>query len=339
MKSPVPRRPTQRDIARALDLSQAAVSQALNGRGKLSASVRRRVADYAEKHGYRIDPALAALAAYRTGKREPGYLGTVAWLTNFSRAEGWKIGTFVEYHRGAAAFLREHGYELETFWMGEAGMTPRRMEDILKARGIECILVCPQEQPGTVTDWDFSEFSVVTFGFTLERPRFHMVTAQGFISMRVLFESLHRRGRRAIGFAYGEQIERRAQGAWLGGFLVAQLLQNGGRKIPPLRCDNLPERFERWLNRHRPDAVITTDSSVPDQLKAAGFRIPRDISLCFTVADPSRHIGGMVFDNLRIGEIAARKLISLHHARECGVPSVPEMTAIEGTFHPGKTVG
>jgi len=211
---------TQRDIAKALGLSQAAVSQALSGSGKISEEIRQRVRAYAEEHDYRMDPALAALAAYRTGKRQPGYQGTVAWLTNFATRDGWKIDTFLDYNRGAKDFLDAHGYQLETFWQRESELSHRRLAEILRARGIDCLLLCPQESPGTIANWDFSGFSVVTFGYTLKRPRFHMVTAQGFTSMRLLCDALSERGHRRIGFLYGEDVEKRSQGSWLGGYLV-----------------------------------------------------------------------------------------------------------------------
>ena len=40
---------TQRDIAKALGLSQAAISLALSGRGKISDELRQRIRSYAEK--------------------------------------------------------------------------------------------------------------------------------------------------------------------------------------------------------------------------------------------------------------------------------------------------
>ena len=337
---PMPETPiTQRDIAKALGLSQATISLALSGRGKISDDLRERIRGYAEKHGYRMDPALSALAAYRRGKRQPGFQGTVAWVTNFDTRDGWKIDTFVDYHAGAESFLAAHGYGLETLWLGEPGMTAARMSGILRARGIECLLLCPQQHAGMVADWDFSGFSVVTFGFTLEKPRFHMVTAQGFTSMRILCDSLRDLGHRAIGFAYGQKIEERSQGSWLGGYLVSQSLDRSARSIPPLRiASGNDTKIPRWLDRHKPDAVICTEPAGFDYLRKSGCRIPDDFSFCLTVADPARGIGGMTFDNRRIGEIAARKVIGLHHARERGTPPVHEFTAIEGVFDPGKTV-
>ena len=331
---------TQRDIARALKLSQATVSLSLANSPRVSQKVRDQVRSYAAEHGYQVDPALAALAAYRTGKRHPGFRGTVAWLTNFDTRDGWKIDAFGDYHDGAEASLSEHGYRLETFWLREPHLTIERLTGILKARGIQCILLCPQQDSGIVADWDFSGFSVVTFGFTLARPRFHMVTAQGFTSMRILYHSLRELGHQRIGFVYEKELEQRSQGSWLGGFLVARSLYQEASDVPPLQADTEDEAaLLRWVRECGPDAIIVTRPAVLTNLTRGGWRIPADVSVCLTVTQPDSDVGGMTFDSRRIGEIGARKVISLHHARERGVPPTHEFTAIEGRFHQGTTVG
>lgn len=330
---------TQRDIARALGVSQSAVSHALSGSPKVSAQTRTKVLEYAGRHGYRMDPALSALAAYRSGKRKPGFQGTVGWLTNFRTEEGWRLPPFTDYYEGAKGFLASQGYGLDTIWIGAPGLRPARIAEILEARGIESVLLCPQETSGTSLALDFAMFSVVTFGFSLLSPCFHIVTAHGFASMRLLCEELRARGHRAIGFVYAKESEMRSLGSWIGGIHASYAFDPESRMIPPLcfSADH-PDKLQKWLARHRPDGVISTQLEPFSLIKKFGISVPQDLSYCLTVADPVNLIGGMLFDNRRIGEIAARKLIGLHHARERGIPQCQEVTAIAGTFWPGGTV-
>jgi DNA-binding LacI/PurR family transcriptional regulator len=58
-------RPTQRELAQRLGLTQAAVSLALRGSERVSPATRARVSDLARNLGYRLDPALAALSQRR----------------------------------------------------------------------------------------------------------------------------------------------------------------------------------------------------------------------------------------------------------------------------------
>lgn len=323
---------TQRDIAKALNLSQATVSLALQNNPRISASIRDKVQRFAKENGYRLDPALSALAAYRSGKRSPGFQGTVAWLTNFSERDGWQVDAFVDYYKGAKEFFANHGYQLDSFWLREPRMTWKRLSQILKSRGIECVLICPQELSGTRLDHDFSDFAVVTFGYSLASPRFHTVTAQGFTSMRTLYHNLRAQKHKRIGFVYFPEIEHRAQGSWLGGYHVARDMHNDPL-IPPLAISELnSDQLTRWIRDNRIDAVIATHESILQTIansKAKDVNLPAPY---LTVSRPEIAIGGMVFDNKRIGEIAARKVISLYHSREFGEPPIFEFTAIEGTF-------
>ena len=56
---------TQRALARQLGLTQAAVSLALSGRGRLASSTRERVREAARRLGWEANPALAALSRRR----------------------------------------------------------------------------------------------------------------------------------------------------------------------------------------------------------------------------------------------------------------------------------
>jgi LacI family transcriptional regulator len=330
---------TQRDIASALGLSQSAVSHALGGSPKVSEETRKTVLAYAKRHGYRMDPALSALAAYRTGKRKPGFQGTVGWVTNFREKEGWRLPPFTDYYEGARHFLETRGYGLDTVWIGAPGLSSPRITQILEARGIESLLLCPQETSGTTLRVDFSRFSVVTFGFSLQSPCYHLVTAHGFASMRRLCEELRAFRHRAIGFVYSTESEMRSLGSWIGGIHASHALDPKSRLIPPFCFSSgNPGALEKWLGKHRPDGIISTQAESLVLLEKFGMNIPDDLSFCLTVADPATGIGGMRFDNRRIGEIAARKLIGLHHARERGVAECQEVTAIAGTFWPGQTV-
>ena len=64
---PLPRaRVTVKDVAARAGVSTAAVSQALNGRGALSADTRQRILDAATELGYSPDRYAAALRRGRT---------------------------------------------------------------------------------------------------------------------------------------------------------------------------------------------------------------------------------------------------------------------------------
>lgn len=91
MSTPRPR-PTISDLARALDISKASVSYALNGRSGVSEATRRRVLDLAAELGFHPNSAAVALSAARTRTvgivpaREPDLISTEAVLRGSTTA-------------------------------------------------------------------------------------------------------------------------------------------------------------------------------------------------------------------------------------------------------------
>src|SRR2546421_97792 len=101
---------TIRSLASRLRLSAMTVSRALRNAPGVSAATRKLVVTAAENRGYRPDPSLAVLNAYRHGKRHLLPHETIAYLTNFGARNEWRrVGTFLRYFNGAQARAAELG--------------------------------------------------------------------------------------------------------------------------------------------------------------------------------------------------------------------------------------
>src|SRR4051812_39344206 len=74
------RRVTVRDIAQKMGVSHVTVSYALRGLPRVSASMREKICQEAERLGYRPDPMLQALSSYRRLGRTPAIRAALAWL-------------------------------------------------------------------------------------------------------------------------------------------------------------------------------------------------------------------------------------------------------------------
>ncbi|WP_371628691.1 LacI family transcriptional regulator [Streptomyces sp. NBC_00341] len=96
---PAPSRPTSRDVARAVGVSQATVSLVLGGkwRGRVSSATAERVREAAHELGYR--PNLAA-RNLRLGRTRTALLVVPALTNEF----------FARVYTGAAAVAAEHGF-------------------------------------------------------------------------------------------------------------------------------------------------------------------------------------------------------------------------------------
>src|ERR1700722_16767953 len=116
----VPRRVTMAEVARSAGVHVTTVSLALRNHPRLPEETRGRIQRIAERLGYRPDPVLRALVAYRgrlAGRRS---MPTLAYITNWNTRWGWrKVTAHPDFHGGAERMAGQLGYKLEHFWMHE----------------------------------------------------------------------------------------------------------------------------------------------------------------------------------------------------------------------------
>jgi LacI family transcriptional regulator len=125
-------RVTQSDVARVAGVHNTTVSLSLRNCHSIPEATRKRIQAIADEMGYYPDPTLQALVAYRKGRLSSRFKETLAYVTNWETRFGWRA--LPEHERayvGAQRKAAELGYKLEHFWLGEPGMSERRMGDVL----------------------------------------------------------------------------------------------------------------------------------------------------------------------------------------------------------------
>ena len=341
MNQPPSPRATQRDIAREIGFTQATVSLALRKHPSVKPETIALVRTVATRLGYEPDPYLAGLSSYRQRQRVSGPRATLAWLSNDPDGSVWKDSVaFSAYHEGARLRASSLGYHLEDHPLRAPGMTPRRLEQILHARGIPGILVAPQPKPDLRLDFCFDRFAAVSLGYTLAEPRLHLVTWHQFRAMETLFRKLLSLGYRRPGLALALDSDLRSDRNWSAAFLSEQFRLPAGQRVPLL----LDERFDAekllaWHARHQPDVIVTLRPLVLDWLRAAGLEAPRDVGLaCLSIPDDAPELSGLSENPRAIGARAAEFLVDMIHRSERGVPAMQTCLLTEGYWRPGATL-
>ncbi|EIQ01943.1 transcriptional regulator [Opitutaceae bacterium TAV1] len=341
-----PKRATQREVARKAGVTQATVSMALHNHPDLAPATCARIQRIAAELGYAPDPFLAGLSAYRKQLRPVKYQATLAWLTNDEPGSGWTwsmSAAFRGYYEGANRRAAELGYQFEEHRLQAPDMTPARLEQVLKARGVAGLLLAPQPHPGVrLDDFPFASFSAVTFGYTLVSPQLHLVTLHPFRSMELMMRRLLAMGYHRPGLALGTESDERADNNWSAGFWSEQ------RRMPKKDCVRMyAERiralergpFLKWFYHYRPDVVLTMGPHVCEWLAEDGVRVPEDTGVALlTVPDGGKYYSGIWENPHLIGARAVELLIDMIHRNERGVPDVPQCVLIAGTWVEGKTV-
>lgn len=318
----------QQDIADALGVHVTTVSKALKNHPGVAEKTRALVLAEAEALGYRPDPMLHALAAYRRERAPSGYRATLAWFCNYPEDSDMRIHAgYDDYLLGAREAAAALGYRLDVIHNAGDLSRPAAVLRMLRARGIRGILLAPQAKPDVEIGADFSDFSVVTLGFTLVRPRFHLVTNDHFGTMLGILEKLEEMGIQHPGCYLNEMDNHR-----MGRRARAALESFGrGRRLPMLRYETASKRdFLRWLKQHpNLEAVITREPRVSRWLTEAGSSAQ---VIHYALDQPSGNCTGMYHNNRRIGAAAVDLLARLLERNETGIPEVPLRLMLESLW-------
>ncbi|MBC2593024.1 LacI family DNA-binding transcriptional regulator [Ruficoccus amylovorans] len=341
---------TQKDLAEATGLNQSTVSLALRNDPRVKEATRRHVLETARRLGYRKDPMLSALASYRSRQRDSVFHGTLVWLwrPELLQYRQDQDSAWNRYLEGARRRCAALGYALETLEVPASPQEQRRLSDILYHRGIEGILVPPQQVSSEAPHFQWEQFAAVTFGWSVREPNFHAVSPNHYQNAITLVKNLHRLGyERVSGVVLtGGNYDRAHFHLWTHGLQDAsRQYASSGPGIPPLLLKktggSIREVLLRWLDKYRPDAIGVsaehTDLLV-EELSALGLKVPNDIAVAtlFRPASESRYAG--IYENsTHIGEAAVDMLAGALRRREHGMPPVRRMMQIEGTWVDGPT--
>ena len=343
-------RVTLRDVAAKAGVHHTTASRALKNDPRVNPITLEKIRTIAEQMGYMPDPMLASLNAYRHASRASQYHGTVAWITNFSTRDGWRVSKcYSHYFQGASEQLMRNGYRLEDFWLREPGMTGHRASQVLLHRGIRGLLICPLEISRGHLSLEWEKFSAVSFGYSLVRPPVHLFSAAHYRAMITGMRKLRALGYRRIGLVTSHQVNERMDRIWTSAFLGELATLPQSQTIPiclfedPLSSTSAKRGGEkhtllRWFREQRPEAIITPSTPVFEWLTEEGYHVPQDVAVVSLTLNTEDLVTGIVESALETGRAAANFLTGMLQRGEYGIPTIAQRVLLEGNWYPGKTV-
>jgi LacI family transcriptional regulator len=347
---------TMAAVAKQAGVHTTTVSLALRNHPSLPESTRRRLQALAEKMGYQPDPALRALVAWRRQSRPKKESPPLAYLTHWNTKWGWKKEpAHARFFAGATARARQLGYRLEHFWLGEPLLTHERMSGILRARGITGVIVAsylPESGPTLNLDWP--RFSAVRIDYHPHEPELHTVTNDQRAIIQLAVRRIVAAGYRRIGFVIPKSWDYFCDLAWSAGFLAEQQELPPEAHVPILRYDDFLEEgtanpnrtgamvprqeFKQWLERYRPEVLISREGYVQPRLVELGLTAPRDLAFVEIYHEAEGRAAGVRHNCDRVGELAVEILAGQLQQYAWGIPSFPTTTLVEGTWHDGPSL-
>ncbi len=336
---------TLKDIARAAGVSLMTVSRVLRGAPKVSTETRARVQAEAKLLNYQPDPHLTRMMQVVRGKKETRVRAVIAVIREHVPQDGL-LGASYQYvpiehiqHRAQA-----HGYAVGEFWLGKDGLTPKKLQKILHARGAEGVIVSPQSMQLPCSKLDYTPFAAVTFGNAMQHPALHMCAGNMTLGIHTAAEQLAARGYQRIGVAVTKWIVNRSQFGYSGGLFHWQQSLAPDQRVPLLLFPSNDiskgfDAFAKWMREQRPDALITFDTHVPAWLKRLGLRVPQDIG--FVVHDwtpKMQDYAGIYQRRDHLAAAAVDLIVTQLSQHEHGVPEVPRQIMIPPQWVDGPSV-
>lgn len=341
-------------VAKQAGVHVTTVSMALRNHPSLPERTRERIRKLAEEMGYRPDPNMRALVAYRKGQQERRTVQALAYVTNWDSRWVWRSFPAHEaFYGGACRRAEALGYHLEHFWLGEPQLSDRRLGEILHARGIAGVVLASQRfDRDDRLDLNWSRLAAVKIDYFPHEPRLHIVTNDQRAILRLAARRVHEAGYRRIGLVLHRDWDRGVDSGMSAGYLEVQQSFPVKERLPILyleKRDPPPgenwggraplEALEQWIRRWKPDAVLGFGPALLPQFRELGLAVPGDLAFAdIFLTEAGGVVAGVRHNCGRVGELAVELLAGQLQLNTLGLPEFPTATLVEGTWVDGATL-
>ncbi len=331
-----------KDIAARARVSVATVSLALRDSMLISPATRARLVALASEMGYQAHPYVSA---YMSWRRTRGSLHhpSIALLHPYATADGWRAHGSVslrEMHRGVTDQIRVHGYTAQEFRLGAE--RPRRLLEILRARGITGLVFAPVAEKTQRYDFPWDEFSAVQIGTGpagLELPR---VAHHHYHGALDAVRRCAARGYRRPGLVLDRAHDERLGHVWRAGFEMGAEECGFARNAVWLMSEQRPDLpgLRAWLKAKKPDVIVTNLHSLFEGLlRRLRLAIPQDFGLVsLSVPALGDRVTGIEQNSTLVGMRAIDLLAGALQLHRTGLLPETITTMVNGRWNPGETL-
>jgi DNA-binding LacI/PurR family transcriptional regulator len=315
----------------------------LRGLPRVNAETAARVRAAAEAVGYRSNPLAGALMSQMRRSAGSSFRGVIAAVDfeDPDRSEPAKA-----YHAkllaGAKLRSRQLGFNVERLVISDRGVTVRRLDGILRARGIRGLMLMPCWDEPIYQDLDWPSYAGVYADYFILHPPLHAVCPDHHRTMMEMLERLSGLGYQAPGLFLPVMHDARLQYRWGAAFLAFQHHDQSTRKVPPLmpRTGEVTEaEFRAWFRAHQPDVVIGHRTEVADWMRAEGARIPETHGLvCLNVLRATQPCAGIDLQPELIGRRCIETVVGQLQRNEFGIPETPSVIGVASRWLDGPTI-
>ena len=329
------KRPSLRAIAEQSGVHQSTVSRVLKNDPRISPETAEQVRKVAEALGYVPDPQLGKLMAHMRAMREKTFESVIGFLLPEKPYPDFFAR---ELLKGANQRAGELGYVVDRFPVDMSPESIRTVNRVLRARGIEGVLLLPRVANAPPPPLDMETISVVSVTSYTEPFAVHEVLPDHVHNMELIRKALEKQDAKRPGLISWPDLDRRQRQA--GPRMLYQYA------FETLKTRPLPEMiwsgsnreievsFQSWFQKNKPDALVLPNpvihASVKRILAGMGLEAPR----CYASARHAENLPGVDQQPEEIGRAAIDMLTAHMQRHEKGLPRITKHMLIPGRWIP-----
>ena len=335
------RRITLKDVAADAGLSVSCTARALKGRPGFPASTCARVRKIADKLGYRPDPMLMALAAYRQSRKPVSFQGTLAFLTTRFDEKTWLADPEGgELLRGARQRAESLGYRMDYFNLGKSRKSHQRVGKILQSRGICGALIRSFPVALEELHLPFEKFTCIDLFSKPHLQKLPTVSSYHTQSMELVLQQLLQRGYRHPALILRNNLSDYLHHGWQMAFTayVSRFTQTS-TYIHDGELAN-PVALMRWAKKRKVDVLIYCGNEYLSHhlLDEKYVSIGRMGVVCMDLFNPRGEVAGIYQNRFWGGAVAVEWLQSMLITAQVGIVHRPTALMIPGVWQEGRSL-
>ncbi len=332
-----------RRIAEASGCSIATVSEALRDSTRVRASTKNRVLEVARMMNYTVDPKVQAMMSAIRCHGTSSFRGSIAVVDILDP----DLSSIHPFHRpifeGICECAERLGFATELFIIDRAdpGQGVKRLDRIIKARGIDGLIVLPFTDAVDFSCLDFGRVSSVSMDFCLVAPKLHHVYPDHHSSIIEALYDLSNLGYKRPGLYMLKSKDSRLKYRWTTGFqsyhlMIGEVIDSRAAVV----VDSLDEKhFINWFNDYRPDVVLGHFDLFWDWLEKNGNAVPEEVGFfCLNRVAQKSSCCGLDLNPRQLGVVAAEAVVDLINRGEVGVPEHPKGISVMASRMPGDSL-
>ncbi len=340
------KRVTLKDVAAKAGVHQTTVSLAMRDHPRLPAATRERLQKLAREMGYRPDPMLSNLAAYRRITSDHPVLPTIGYIMDL------KGESELQFTQARQLFLKaareradELGYKLEVFRYSSGSRQSRHLDKVLLTRNITGLILGAFWEDKTDLELSWEHFSVIKIEMLPFNLRFDVVGNNQMHATRLAMEKVRQMGYHRVGMAVADHDEAHTRNLFSAGYFVGQTLFAPEDRVPILVfCGNNlnPDAREiaRWATDNQVEVVISNWNELDDifeqERQRSGY--PK-LVVHLDVDHFNSAKTGIVQNHEAVGRYAVERVTSLMSIHKRGMVDWPTMHLIDSFWREGEETG